>query len=112
MTPTVTISPPDAISEALNGNWGDDQQRIAEAGVEWLYMLLRKNMDYGSAVWKGSPLAPHLSPGDTILVRIGDKIARLESLANSDQPAQVQESFEDTLKDLAGYVLLWLSRPE
>lgn len=98
-----------AAADALSGLNGPDQRRIAEVGLEWLDMLLRKNADYGSSVWQAPPM-PGLTTGDVILVRIFDKISRLRSLLQ--QPAQVAgESLADTMRDLGGYCLLWLARP-
>lgn len=98
------------IEESLDGKRGPDQQRIAEVGSEWLEMLLRKNADYGSSVWKVPLLTPGLDPGDAILVRMTDKIERIARLRT--RPAEVVgESLADSMRDLGAYCLLWLARP-
>ena len=75
-------------------------------------LLIAKNRDYGDSAFKSPPLAPNLSPASAILVRMGDKIERLETLArklaNGDGIAVASESVEDTIGDLAGYCVLLL----
>lgn len=75
-------------------------------------MLIAKNHDYGDSAFKSPPLAPNLSPAAAILVRMSDKIERLETLArklsNGDGIAVASESVEDTIRDLAGYCVLLL----
>jgi len=101
------------ITTALRGTNGEEQQRIADVGVRWLSMLLRKNADYGSSAWNTPVLAPEMSPGDAILVRMSDKISRISSLrSKQDSPQITDESLEDTVRDLGAYCLLWLARPK
>lgn len=75
-------------------------------------LLIAKNRDYGDSAFKSPPLAPCLSASAAILVRMGDKIERLETLArkmaNDDAIAVASETFEDTIVDLAGYCVLLL----
>ena len=68
------------LEEALTGNRGADQMAIAQEVVRWGALLLRKNADYGSSVWKSPILAPDCDPGVAIRVRMSDKINRLASL--------------------------------
>lgn len=98
------------IIEALAGERGRSQQRIAQTGIDWLKMLLRKNSDYGDSAWKRPLLKPTLDPGDAIMVRMTDKIERIAQLQTKD--AEVAESLEDTIRDLGAYCLLWLARPK
>ena len=94
----------------------DDQQRIIREGLTWINLLLRKNKDYGSSVWQPPLLAPN---GDAILVRMSDKIQRLIHL--SQNPSEVtfgasaslatDETFEDTIRDLGAYCLLYIAKP-
>jgi hypothetical protein len=42
---------------------------------------------------------------------MSDKVARLQKLLTGDR-AEVDESIEDTMRDLAGYSILWLGCPE
>ena len=98
------------LEEALTGNRGADQMAIAQEVVRWGALLLRKNADYGSSVWKSPILAPDCDPGVAIRVRMSDKINRLASLL--DRPGEVaDESLDDTLRDLGAYCLLELARP-
>jgi hypothetical protein len=53
-----------------------------------------KSLNAGIPVWKG------------ILLRLQDKISRLESFATKDKFEVSDESFEDTCIDLANYALL------
>ncbi|MCA9265372.1 MAG: DUF1599 domain-containing protein [Planctomycetales bacterium] len=98
------------IDKALGGTFGEDQQRIASVGIQWLSTLLRKNRDYGSSAWKAPVLAPQLAPGDAILCRMSDKVERIARLLQGESPS-VSESLEDTMCDLGAYALLWLARP-
>lgn len=69
--------------------------------------LIAKNTDYGSSFDKTFELFGIVAP----LVRISDKYNRLISLAQkADNQRMVEnETFEDTLFDLAGYCILTLS---
>jgi len=97
------------IEHALEGA-NPDQERIARVGLDWLATLLAKNSDYGSSVWKPPCLKPSMDAGDAILVRMSDKVSRIATLATKD--AVVDESLEDTVKDLGAYAILWLARPK
>lgn len=97
------------LCEALEGSNGPEQQRIAEKGLSWVALMLRKNADYGSTVFTSPKLTPHLDAGTAILVRMSDKIDRLTNLLNGHKPL-VDEKLEDTLSDLAVYGLLYLVR--
>lgn len=101
----------DLCLKSLNGSRGDDQMRIAKAGLGVTATLLRKNADYGGSAWRKPMLAPNLDVGSAILCRMSDKVARISSLQASGT-AEVAESLEDTIRDLAGYSILWLARPE
>lgn len=107
----VEASDVNLIREALNGQRGADQQRLAEYGVKVVSTLIRKNNDYGGSAWQRPELADHLSPGDAILVRLSDKLARLKKLLKSNR-AEVAESINDTLLDAAGYFILLVAKPE
>jgi hypothetical protein len=50
--------------------------------------------------------------GDAILVRMSDKIARIRKLSGNTAAPLVNESFDDTIRDLGAYCLLYLARPE
>ena len=105
----MTESPENKVSQALHSD-DENRRRIAEAGIALTAMLLAKNHDYGSSAWEIPLLCPTLSPGDAILCRMSDKVKRIQRL-QSGETAQVAESLEDNIGDLAGYGLLWLARP-
>jgi len=98
------------VESALKGQLGPSQQRIAEVGLDWIATLIKKNTDYGDSAWTEPVLAPNLPPKQAILVRMSDKISRLKSL--SQKEALVAESYNDTMKDLGAYALLYLAAPE
>lgn len=96
------------LCEALDKDVGS-QYHIANVGLGIVTLLLRKNVDYGDTAGRSPILAPDLSAGEAILVRMSDKISRLANLLQADKnTAQVAESVEDTMRDLAGYAILWL----
>lgn len=98
------------VAEAVQGYRGPDAQRLTEVCHALTATLLRKNHDYGAAVWQEPVLCPGMSARSAILVRMSDKIGRLRKLLASGDP-QVAESIDDTLADLAGYCLLELANP-
>lgn len=49
-----------------------------------------------------------IEPAAAILVRLGDKIERLQWLAHNRRAAVASETFKDTIRDLAGYCILYL----
>lgn len=98
------------IADALTGNRGDAQKAIALEATRWTALLLRKNADYGCAVWERPVLAPDCDPGVAIRVRMSDKVARLTALLQREAEIK-DESIDDTLRDLGAYCLLELARP-
>lgn len=109
---TVTLTDIDELQEALYGERGVEQNRIAETGLAWILTMLHKNHDYGGEVWNAPVLCPQMNASDAILVRMGDKVSRLRSLIGKPESAQVAESLEDTIGDLGAYCLLYLARPK
>lgn len=75
-------------------------------------ILKSKNKAYGGAVFKSPVIAPHLTPGTAILVRMSDKIERLKTLANNianapnDNINALNAAIDDSISDLAGYCVL------
>jgi hypothetical protein len=100
------------VSSALSGERGPDQQRIAEEGIKWLALLLRKNADYGGSAWQPPVLAPECDADTAMRVRMSDKIARITSLLQKGGPEVAEESIRDTMRDLRAYYLLWLTQPK
>lgn len=68
--------------------------------------LQQKNRDYGSAVFNSPFLCPELPCESACLVRISDKISRLRTLATQEAEVK-EESMDDTIKDLIGYLACW-----
>ena len=76
---------------------------IKDIALEVAELVEKKNRDYGNSFEKTLD-----EYGDTAyFLRIEDKISRLKSL--SKKAAEVDESIEDTLKDIAGYTLLMIN---
>lgn len=77
---------------------------IKDIALEVAELVEKKNRDYGNSFDK--TLNEY---GDTAyFLRIEDKISRLKSLTKKD--AEVDESIEDTLKDIIGYTDRRVSR--
>lgn len=65
----------------------------------------RKNADYGDSFVKVRNKFPN-----SVLIRLNDKLNRLEMLMGNAKKAEVKdESIEDTLLDLANYALMELT---
>lgn len=75
---------------------------IRKAGEELTDLLVRKNHDYGDSFSQQYSKYGLMSA----LIRMDDKMRRLETLLESEDKAKVDESLADTLLDLAGYALL------
>lgn len=69
---------------------------------------LQKNRDYGNSVDKTRLLLGK----DADLVRMADKIHRIEQLALKEHEAKVAESIEDTILDLVVYIAIYNSGKE
>jgi hypothetical protein len=104
MTPTL-----ERIIEARDGIHGQHQQVIAAVLCEVGDTLLRKNADYGSSVFKSPVLCPQMPPDSSILVRLSDKVERLQNLLGGSEPEVTAEPISDTMEDLIGYAVLWLT---
>ena len=77
---------------------------IEKIALEIAKLVEKKNHDYNNSFAK--TLAEY---GDTAyFLRIEDKLSRLKSLSKKDAQV-VEESIEDTLKDIVGYTLLMLN---
>lgn len=97
------VGPLETLSKALNGDFGPSQQAIARTGLDLILLLLEKNRSYGDSARQ--PLACFAKGIDTrtrMAVRMDDKISRLMRGDNTTFN-------EDAAKDLAGYLILFLS---
>jgi hypothetical protein len=78
---------------------------------EALQLHLAKNAGYGgdsSDAWSNFRLAEGmgLTPVQGVLVRLGDKFARVQNLAANPENDKVGESMRDSLMDLSAYALI------
>ncbi len=86
----------------------EDTKRIVEEGIALIRLLLDKNSDYGRGISDVPSLVPQIAPGEAILVRMSDKVGRIQTL--SQQPPRVAgESLRESIADLAGYGILYLA---
>ncbi len=77
-------------------NWKERAQTVADEIVE---LIAKKQADYGQS--------DILDFGEFgVLIRANDKIARLKNL--NEKQATVDESVEETWRDLAGYAIIAL----
>lgn len=84
------------------------EDRVFDLADKLALILIAKNKDYGDSYAKSVERY-----GQTVtLIRLADKFSRLETLILSGDAAEVEESIDDTLMDLAGYALLELERRE
>lgn len=82
-------------------------ERIREECARLCQLLTSKNAAYGNAAASPPILLPDLDPSTAILVRMSDKVSRLRSLVSGAK--ENDESFDDTIRDLAGYCVLYLA---
>ncbi|MDO4584693.1 MAG: nucleotide modification associated domain-containing protein [Planctomycetia bacterium] len=92
---------------AKNGR-GIRQDSLANLCDKLKTTVLNKNRNYGNSAFRTPLLASNVSPQEALLVRLSDKIARLETLLRGE-PDRVQEPLEDTIFDIAGYCILLLA---
>ena len=100
----------DLITEILTKtDASNDAFKLARAAVQVGALLVRKNRDYGSSGMKSPVLMPNLVAREALLCRMSDKVARIAQLADGSDPQVADEKLEDTIRDLAGYCILWLT---
>ena len=76
---------------------------IKDIALEISDLVEKKNRDYGNSFDRTIE-----EYGDVAyFLRMEDKLSRLKSLTNKE--AEVDESIEDTLKDIIGYTLLMIN---
>ena len=86
----------------------DKLERINHITDKIKETLLFKNHDYGDSFKKTYKKFGMIAP----VVRMGDKYERLCTLINAKQQLVKDESINDTLYDLMGYVILTLAERE
>lgn len=97
------LAPKESAEVGVQAQGADKPAQIREVCDKVRDLLIRKNHDYGDSFAQ-----QYAKYGlQSALIRMDDKMRRLETLADGEQ-AQVAESIEDTLMDLAGYALLAL----
>ncbi len=72
--------------------------------VELENLLLSKHQRYGPKNISGAPGGPE----NGLKVRMWDKLARLNNLLEHPNVDPLDESFTDTLKDLANYAVIFM----
>ena len=100
------------VMSAMRGERGPDQAKIAEEALDWTVTLLTKNNDYGGSAWQAPFLNPKLGSCAGLLCRMSDKIHRIRQLLGAEDQAEVNETLDDTFRDLGAYCLLYLAKPE
>jgi len=76
----------------------DRVEQMKEIQAEGLELFKRKNADYGDAFATYGPVG--------VLVRIGDKLQRLQSITNKGITLIDDEGLRDTLIDLHNYAAM------
>lgn len=89
-------------SELISHN---KQSYIMNAAHSIAELVDRKNHDYDNSFDKSIDKRGN----DVYFIRIEDKLSRLENLLKSNEKAKINESIEDTLKDIVGYTLLMMN---
>lgn len=83
----------------------NDVREFVNIAFDAIRLYAKKNHDYGNSFNKGMEAI-----GDTYGVgRIFDKSNRLVTLCNKENSAKVDESYDDTLIDLACYSIMMLA---
>ena len=80
------------------------ESEIIKIAKEIAELVEKKDKDYNSAFSKTLKEYGNV----TYFLRIDDKLNRLKNLMINNNNAKVNESVEDTLKDIIGYTLLML----
>lgn len=70
-------------------------------------LLVEKNQAYGNSAGQTPLFAKDVTQETAIMIRANDKIRRLDNLLKTGGPVN-DETISDTIRDLAGYCVLWL----
>lgn len=82
-----------------------DYKKVA---IEIAELVEKKNKDYGNSFDKTMNEYGSVA----YFLRIDDKLSRVKRLIASEAKPEINESIEDTLKDIIGYTLLMLNYTE
>ena len=82
------------------------RQKINETCDKLKELLVCKNVAYGNSALTVPPFAS-TTIEEAIAVRFGDKITRLKNLIKHSE-ASYFENLDDTIRDVAGYAILWI----
>lgn len=83
----------------------NDVREFVDVAFNAIRLYAKKNHDYGNSFNKGMETI-----GNAYGVgRIFDKVNRLVTLCNKEDEAQIDESYNDTLMDLACYSIMTLA---
>ncbi len=82
------------------------EEKVAQECERLARLLCAKNAAYGNSVGNSPILLPDMDKNSALFVRMSDKIARLQSLIGGAQDNG--ESLADTVRDLAGYCVMYL----
>lgn len=93
------------VSDTKRTETFDMQQTFYNIAQEIADTLSRKNHDYGDSFAKIYEKYGDLSS----LIRLTDKIGRLETLASGKEAKVLDEPLVDVYKDIAGYCILTLA---
>lgn len=77
---------------------------IKDIALDVVTIVENKNKDYGNSFSKTMDEYGNAA----YFIRIEDKLNRLKNLLNTEYTSLVNESVEDTLKDIIGYTLLMI----
>lgn len=97
------------MSSAQNAVTSEREREIRRECETLTNTLVAKNKDYGNSSGMKPLFVGGLSAVAALLVRMSDKVRRLDALltkTDGSAPAVTDESIDDTLLDLAGYALL------
>ena len=90
-----------------------DQVTIWDTFEKLKIGCVQKNIDYGSSFMKKPIFNKNMKPSEAVLVRIHDKIQRIQTLLESTSgPLVKDESIDDTFRDLGTYCFLYLIAKE
>lgn len=73
-------------------------EQLKQVQQEALALFIKKNNDYGDAFAESGPIG--------VLIRIGDKIKRLQNITKNNINLVSDESCRDTLIDLHNYAAM------